>query len=201
MIQSLRSRRQLSLLSWTRLSRWGNTRQWSTVVDVRSDTVTLPSKAMLQAATSAPLGDDVMGEDPTVLELEHYMADLFGKERGLFLPTGTMANLVAIMAHCNKRASEVRHVVVVVLLCCLLFSSWRKTQLWHLCVYLSLSLSLSHTNVLTEFCLCVCCLHVCTDDCGCFFSYMFVGRRERGGFGWCECAAGSRGRSRCHHAG
>lgn len=62
---------------------------------------------MLQAAVTAPLGDDVMGEDPSVVELETYMADLFGKEKALFVPTGTMANLVALLAHCHTRASEV----------------------------------------------------------------------------------------------
>eukprot|EP00535_Pseudo-nitzschia_heimii_P003006 CAMPEP_0197194162 /NCGR_PEP_ID=MMETSP1423-20130617/28710_1 /TAXON_ID=476441 /ORGANISM="Pseudo-nitzschia heimii, Strain UNC1101" /LENGTH=336 /DNA_ID=CAMNT_0042647535 /DNA_START=304 /DNA_END=1314 /DNA_ORIENTATION=+ len=57
---------------------------------------------------SAAIGDDVMGEDPTVLELEEFMADKFGKERGLFLPTGTMANLVALLSHCETtRAAEI----------------------------------------------------------------------------------------------
>jgi threonine aldolase len=77
-----------------------------TFVDLRSDTVTMPSKGMLDAGMQAPLGDDVFGEDPSVLELEAYMADLFGKEKGLFVPTGTMANLVAILSHCHTRASE-----------------------------------------------------------------------------------------------
>jgi Beta-eliminating lyase len=77
------------------------------VVDLRSDTITSPSPPMLQTAMSAPTGDDVMGEDPTVLELEAYMADMFGKESGLFVPTGSMANLTAIMAHCNVRSSEI----------------------------------------------------------------------------------------------
>lgn len=79
----------------------------SGVVDLRSDTVTAPSPAMLQSAISAPTGDDVFGEDPTVLELEEYTANLFGKERGLYVPTGTMANLTAILAHCHGRASEI----------------------------------------------------------------------------------------------
>ena len=62
----------------------------------------------MNAALSSPVGDDVMGEDPTVLELERFMADKFGKERGLFLPTGTMANLVALLSHCDKsRAAEI----------------------------------------------------------------------------------------------
>ena len=76
------------------------------IVDLRSDTLTLPSKGMLQASVSAPLGDDVYGEDPTVVELETYTADLFGKEKGLFVPTACMANLLATMAHCHTRASE-----------------------------------------------------------------------------------------------
>ena len=80
----------------------------SNIVDLRSDTVTIPSQGMLQSAMSAPVGDDVMGEDPTVLELESYMAEKFGKERGLYLPTGTMANLVALLSHCDKtRAAEI----------------------------------------------------------------------------------------------
>ena len=77
-------------------------------VDLRSDTVTLPSQGMLNSIFSASIGDDVMGEDPTVLELERFMADKFGKDRGLFLPTGTMANLVALLSHCDKtRAAEI----------------------------------------------------------------------------------------------
>ena len=83
------------------------TAQQGNVVDLRSDTVTMPSEPMFQAALSAPLGDDVMGEDPTVLKLEEHVADMFGKEKALFLPTCTMANLVAGMAHCNQRANEV----------------------------------------------------------------------------------------------
>lgn len=79
----------------------------SRVADLRSDTVTMPSREMMDAAMKAPLGDDVMGEDPSVLELEAYMANLFGKEKALFVPTGTMANLIALMAHCHTRAAEV----------------------------------------------------------------------------------------------
>lgn len=77
------------------------------MVDLRSDTVTAPSRPMLEAAMTARTGDDVMGEDTTVLELEAYMAEQCGKEAGLYVPTGTMANLVAIMAHCNTRSSEI----------------------------------------------------------------------------------------------
>jgi len=62
---------------------------------------------MLEAALHCRTGDDVFGEDPTVLELETYMANLFGKEAGLFVPTGTMGNLVALLSHCHGRASEI----------------------------------------------------------------------------------------------
>jgi threonine aldolase len=63
--------------------------------------------SMLQCALHAPVGDDVYGEDPTTCALEAYTADLFGKEKALFVPTGTMANLISIMAHCDSRASEI----------------------------------------------------------------------------------------------
>eukprot|EP00957_Ditylum_brightwellii_P079845 6072145-Ditylum_brightwellii.AAC.1 len=78
------------------------------IVDLRSDTVTSPTRAMLECALHAQTGDDVYSEDPTVFALEDYAADLFGKDRALFVPTGTMANLVAILAHCHgKLGSEV----------------------------------------------------------------------------------------------
>lgn len=59
------------------------------VIDLRSDTVTRPSPAMLEAMMAAPVGDDVYGDDPTVNELQRYAAQLAGKEAALFLPTGT----------------------------------------------------------------------------------------------------------------
>ncbi len=68
-------------------------------VDLRSDTVTRPSKGMLNAILSAQLGDDVFGEDPSVNTLEDRTAKLFGKEAGVFCPSGTMTNQVAIKAH------------------------------------------------------------------------------------------------------
>ena len=78
------------------------------VVDLRSDTVTSPTRPMLECSLNAPTGDDVYGEDPTVNALESYAADLFGKEGAMFVPTGTMANLCAIMAHCHgKGGAEV----------------------------------------------------------------------------------------------
>jgi len=62
-------------------------------VDLRSDTITLPTKEMLDAITSAELGDDVFQEDPTVNRLEDLAATKFNKQAALFVPSGTMANL------------------------------------------------------------------------------------------------------------
>lgn len=76
-------------------------------VDMRSDTLTRPSKEMLQTSLSAPLGDDVFNEDPTVVKLQDKLADMFGKESALWFPSGTQTNLCAIMAHCHERASEI----------------------------------------------------------------------------------------------
>jgi len=69
------------------------------IIDLRSDTVTQPSKAMLNAVLNAPLGDDVFNEDPTVNQLEETVAQLFGKEAALFCPSGTMTNQIAIKTH------------------------------------------------------------------------------------------------------
>jgi threonine aldolase len=69
------------------------------MIDYRSDTVTRPSKEMLQAMVLAPLGDDVFGEDPTVIELETKLASMFGIEDGIFCPSGTMTNQIAIKCH------------------------------------------------------------------------------------------------------
>jgi threonine aldolase len=71
-------------------------------IDLRSDTVTLPTPEMRQAMAHAELGDDVMGEDPTVNRLEALMAERLGKEAGLFVPSGTMGNLVAVLTHCGR---------------------------------------------------------------------------------------------------
>ena len=68
-------------------------------IDLRSDTVTMPTDAMRRAMAGADLGDDVLGDDPTVNALEARAADLLGKEAGLFVASGTMGNLVAQMAH------------------------------------------------------------------------------------------------------
>lgn len=69
------------------------------LVDLRSDTVTRPSPAMRHAMATAEVGDDVFEDDPTVQELESYAADLLGKEAGLFVASGTMGNLVSLIAH------------------------------------------------------------------------------------------------------
>ncbi|AWH87264.1 low-specificity L-threonine aldolase [Limnobaculum parvum] len=72
------------------------------MIDLRSDTVTQPGKAMRQAMTDAAVGDDVYGDDPSVNQLEQEAAALSGKEAALFLPTGTQANLVALLTHCQR---------------------------------------------------------------------------------------------------
>lgn len=69
------------------------------MIDLRSDTVTKPSPAMLEAMFKATVGDDVFSEDLTVIELEQKMAAMFGMEAGLFCPSGTMCNQIAIKAH------------------------------------------------------------------------------------------------------
>jgi len=68
-------------------------------VDLRSDTITQPTKAMREAMASADVGDDVFGEDPTVIKLQERMASIMGKEAGLMVPSGTMANAIAIRTH------------------------------------------------------------------------------------------------------
>lgn len=72
------------------------------MVDFRSDTVTQPSDDMRQAMMSAPVGDDVYGDDPTVNRLEAYAAERLGFEAGLFTSSGTQANLLALMSHCQR---------------------------------------------------------------------------------------------------
>jgi threonine aldolase len=68
-------------------------------IDLRSDTITRPTPAMRQAMVAAEVGDDVFGEDPTVRELERRVAALLGKEAALFVPSGTMANQIAVGVH------------------------------------------------------------------------------------------------------
>ncbi len=72
------------------------------IVDLRSDTVTQPTPAMREAMAKAEVGDDVMGEDPTINRLQELAAERLGKEAGIFVPSGTMGNLVAVLAHCGR---------------------------------------------------------------------------------------------------
>ncbi|MGG2397289.1 low-specificity L-threonine aldolase [Pseudomonas sp. SH1-B] len=72
------------------------------LIDLRSDTVTQPTAAMREAMMAAELGDDVYGEDPTVNRLESWLANELGFEAALFVPTGTMSNLLGLMAHCER---------------------------------------------------------------------------------------------------
>jgi threonine aldolase len=76
------------------------------LIDLRSDTVTLPSEKMRAAMASAEVGDDVYGEDPTVNRLEQRAAEILGKEAALFVPTGTMGNTIAIKLH-TRHGEEV----------------------------------------------------------------------------------------------
>ena len=71
-------------------------------LDLRSDTVTLPTPAMREAVFRAELGDDVFGEDPTVIRLERMAAERMGKEAAVFVASGTMGNLVSLLAHCRR---------------------------------------------------------------------------------------------------
>jgi threonine aldolase len=72
------------------------------MIDLRSDTVTMPSDDMRRAMYDAPVGDDVFGEDPTIKRLEAMSADATGKEAAVYVASGTMSNLVAILTHCGR---------------------------------------------------------------------------------------------------
>jgi len=74
----------------------------SEFVDLRSDTVTRPTPAMYEAMLSAPLGDDVLGDEPTVAKLEAIAAEQMGKEAAMFVPSGTMGNQIAIACHTER---------------------------------------------------------------------------------------------------
>ena len=78
-------------------------------IDLRSDTVTKPSKEMLECMLNAPVGDDVFGEDPTVNELEKYAAEIFGKEAALFCSSGTQTNQIAINVHVTPGGEVICH--------------------------------------------------------------------------------------------
>ncbi|MFC4558718.1 low-specificity L-threonine aldolase [Virgibacillus kekensis] len=71
------------------------------MIDLRSDTVTKPTKEMRQAAFDAPVGDDVYGEDPSINELERLAAEKLGKEAALYVPSGTQGNQIAVLTHCQ----------------------------------------------------------------------------------------------------
>lgn len=75
-------------------------------IDFRSDTVTMPTPEMRKAMAEAPVGDDVYGDDPTVIELETLAAQLMGKEAAMFVPSGTMGNQLAVMTH-TRRGDEI----------------------------------------------------------------------------------------------
>lgn len=79
------------------------------MIDFRSDTVTKPSPAMKDAMFAAPVGDDVFGEDPSIIELEQYAAHLFGKEAGLFCSSGTQTNQIAINVHVQPGGEVICH--------------------------------------------------------------------------------------------
>ena len=78
------------------------------MIDLRSDTVTRPTPAMRRAMAEAEVGDDVYGEDPTINKLEKRAAEILGKEAGLFVPTGTMGNTIAIKLLTEHVADRIR---------------------------------------------------------------------------------------------
>jgi threonine aldolase len=79
------------------------------IIDLRSDTLTKPTKGMLEAMWAAEVGDDVFGEDPTVNKLEEKLAGIFGMEAGLFCPSGTMTNQIAIRLHTRPQTEVICH--------------------------------------------------------------------------------------------
>jgi len=79
------------------------------IVDLRSDTVTRPTAAMWDAMRSAPLGDDVLGDEPTVAKLEQAIAKRTGKEAAVYVPSGTMANQLAIRVACGPGDEIIAH--------------------------------------------------------------------------------------------
>ena len=95
------------------------------LVDLRSDTLTRPTPAMRKAMAEAEVGDDAYGEDPTVNRLEALAAERLGFERALFLPSGTMANQVALLLHLPKELeAEARRYRK------LLGGGWRQAGSW-----------------------------------------------------------------------
>lgn len=88
-------------------SQGGSRDKEDVVVDLRSDTITKPGPAMRAAMAAAEVGDDVFRDDPTVLALEARVAAMAGKEAALFVPSGTMGNLICVLSHCWGRGAEV----------------------------------------------------------------------------------------------
>ena len=76
------------------------------MIDLRSDTITLPTPEMREAMAQAPVGDDVFSDDPTVNTLEERVAEMLGKEAAVYLPSGTMTNQVAVRTH-TKPGDEI----------------------------------------------------------------------------------------------
>src|SRR5688572_13010997 len=99
--------RRQSLLSPTPVSRRVARRPAPSVLDFRSDTLTQPTDAMRKAMAEADVGDDVYGEDPTVVRLQEKAARMLGMEAALFVPTGTMGNQVAVWVHSGRQGSLV----------------------------------------------------------------------------------------------
>ena len=79
------------------------------MIDLRSDTVTRPTEGMRLAMLEAPVGDDVFGEDPTVIRLEEYVAGLLGKEAALYAPSGTMTNQIGVQVNTNRGEEVLLH--------------------------------------------------------------------------------------------
>ncbi|HKL03129.1 MAG TPA: GntG family PLP-dependent aldolase [Cryomorphaceae bacterium] len=79
------------------------------MIDLRSDTVTVPTPGMREAMMAAPVGDDVFGEDPSINKLQEVAAEMFGCEAGLFCPSGTMTNQIAIQVHTNPGDEVICH--------------------------------------------------------------------------------------------
>ena len=79
------------------------------MIDLRSDTVTRPTKGMRRVMLEAPVGDDVFGEDPTVNRLEEYVADLLGKEAALYAPSGTMTNQIGVQVNTSRGEEVLLH--------------------------------------------------------------------------------------------
>ena len=92
------------------------------MIDLRSDTVTRPTPAMLDAMMRAEVGDDVLGDDPTVNALQRKAAELFGMEAALFCPSGTMTNQLAIKVHtqpgdeviCHELAAKMMRPIAII---------------------------------------------------------------------------------------